>query len=197
MVESQLPNGLVRVACSAVQWRLSHALIGLHPCALVPKVPDIAPEYTVFNGGFRDSPEWGSSLIMLAEVRTCETRECFCQCCAGGGRLLLHPCTARCAVCAFVPPSYFIPRRRLHIQSEACVTPWLRRVHRSCSLATATMRRWYNTTGPWAHTCATWYGNALRFVCCSLVCLLCLSACLAVVLPPVYSLSSFTAHVFR
>lgn len=23
-------------------------------------VPDIAPEYTVFSGGFRDSPEWGS-----------------------------------------------------------------------------------------------------------------------------------------
>ena len=25
-------------------------------------VPDIAPEYTVFSGGFRDSPEWGSAL---------------------------------------------------------------------------------------------------------------------------------------
>ena len=25
-------------------------------------VPDIAPEYTVFGGGFRDSPEWGSAL---------------------------------------------------------------------------------------------------------------------------------------
>jgi hypothetical protein len=24
-------------------------------------VPDIAPEYTVFSGGFRDSPEWGSA----------------------------------------------------------------------------------------------------------------------------------------
>jgi len=25
-------------------------------------VPDIAPEYTVFSGGFRDSPEWGSGM---------------------------------------------------------------------------------------------------------------------------------------
>lgn len=28
-------------------------------------IPDIAPEYTVFEGGFRDSPEWGSSGIIL------------------------------------------------------------------------------------------------------------------------------------
>ena len=28
-------------------------------------VPDIAPEYTVFNGGFRDSPEWGSACILV------------------------------------------------------------------------------------------------------------------------------------
>lgn len=27
-------------------------------------VPDIAPEYTVFQGGFRDSPEWGSASII-------------------------------------------------------------------------------------------------------------------------------------
>ncbi len=27
-------------------------------------VPDIAPEYTVFPGGFRDSPEWGSACII-------------------------------------------------------------------------------------------------------------------------------------
>jgi hypothetical protein len=27
-------------------------------------VPDIAPEYTVFSGGFRDSPEWGSASII-------------------------------------------------------------------------------------------------------------------------------------
>jgi len=27
-------------------------------------VPDIAPEYVVFNGGFRDSPEWGSASIL-------------------------------------------------------------------------------------------------------------------------------------
>ncbi|MCY2993817.1 MAG: glycoside hydrolase family 78 protein [Planctomycetota bacterium] len=26
-------------------------------------VPDIAPEYTVFGGGFRDSPEWGSASV--------------------------------------------------------------------------------------------------------------------------------------
>ena len=28
-------------------------------------VPDIAPEYTVFSGGFRDSPEWGSALVIV------------------------------------------------------------------------------------------------------------------------------------
>jgi alpha-L-rhamnosidase len=28
-------------------------------------IPDIAPEYAVFDGGFRDSPEWGSSGIIL------------------------------------------------------------------------------------------------------------------------------------
>ena len=28
-------------------------------------VPDIAPEVTVFSGGFRDSPEWGSSAIIV------------------------------------------------------------------------------------------------------------------------------------
>ena len=27
-------------------------------------VPDIAPEYTVFPGGFRDSPEWGSAFVL-------------------------------------------------------------------------------------------------------------------------------------
>ena len=27
-------------------------------------VPDIAPEYTVFNKGFRDSPEWGSASVL-------------------------------------------------------------------------------------------------------------------------------------
>jgi alpha-L-rhamnosidase len=27
-------------------------------------VPDIAPEYTVFRGGFRDSPEWGSACLI-------------------------------------------------------------------------------------------------------------------------------------
>ena len=27
-------------------------------------VPDIAPEYTVFEGGFRDSPEWGSAYVI-------------------------------------------------------------------------------------------------------------------------------------
>ncbi|HEY5227584.1 MAG TPA: family 78 glycoside hydrolase catalytic domain, partial [Opitutaceae bacterium] len=29
-------------------------------------VPDIAPEYVVFPGGFRDSPEWGSTIILAA-----------------------------------------------------------------------------------------------------------------------------------
>lgn len=28
-------------------------------------IPDIAPEYTVFGGGFRDSPEWGSNGILM------------------------------------------------------------------------------------------------------------------------------------
>lgn len=28
-------------------------------------VPDIAPEYVVFDGGFRDSPEWGSAYVIL------------------------------------------------------------------------------------------------------------------------------------
>ena len=29
-------------------------------------VPDIAPEYVQFNGGFRDSPEWGSAFLLSA-----------------------------------------------------------------------------------------------------------------------------------
>ena len=28
-------------------------------------MPSIAPEFTVFSGGFRDSPEWGSSVIIV------------------------------------------------------------------------------------------------------------------------------------
>jgi alpha-L-rhamnosidase len=28
-------------------------------------VPDIAPEYTVFSGGFRDDPNWGSSMVLV------------------------------------------------------------------------------------------------------------------------------------
>ena len=28
-------------------------------------VPSIAPEFTVFSGGYRDSPEWGSSMILV------------------------------------------------------------------------------------------------------------------------------------
>ena len=28
-------------------------------------VPDIAPEYVVFGGGFRDSPEWGSACVLV------------------------------------------------------------------------------------------------------------------------------------
>jgi hypothetical protein len=39
MADSQLPNGLI---------------------------PDIAPEYTIFSGGFRDSPEWGSAFLLVA-----------------------------------------------------------------------------------------------------------------------------------
>jgi hypothetical protein len=29
-------------------------------------VPDITPEYVVFNDGFRDSPEWGSAIVLAA-----------------------------------------------------------------------------------------------------------------------------------
>ncbi|AWI09662.1 hypothetical protein CKA38_10730 [Ereboglobus luteus] len=39
MADSQLPSGLV---------------------------PDIAPEYTIFAGGFRDSPEWGAAFVLAA-----------------------------------------------------------------------------------------------------------------------------------
>jgi hypothetical protein len=28
-------------------------------------IPDIAPEYTIFQGGFRDSPEWGSAFVIV------------------------------------------------------------------------------------------------------------------------------------
>jgi alpha-L-rhamnosidase len=28
-------------------------------------IPDIAPEFTVFSGGFRDDPNWGSAMILL------------------------------------------------------------------------------------------------------------------------------------
>jgi alpha-L-rhamnosidase len=28
-------------------------------------VPDIAPEYTVFSGGFRDDPNWGSAMVLV------------------------------------------------------------------------------------------------------------------------------------
>ncbi len=28
-------------------------------------IPDIAPEFVPFEGGFRDSPEWGSACIIL------------------------------------------------------------------------------------------------------------------------------------
>src|SRR6185369_4882500 len=29
-------------------------------------IPNIAPEYTVFKGAFRDSPEWGATFILAA-----------------------------------------------------------------------------------------------------------------------------------
>ena len=41
MQEAQLPNGLV---------------------------PDIAPEYTVFSSGFRDSPEWGAAIALTPAI---------------------------------------------------------------------------------------------------------------------------------
>lgn len=34
-------------------------------------VPDIAPEYVVFEGGFRDSPEWGSAGVILPWLLYC------------------------------------------------------------------------------------------------------------------------------
>jgi hypothetical protein len=34
-------------------------------------VPDIAPEFTVFGGGFRDSPEWGSAYV-IAPWQVCQ-----------------------------------------------------------------------------------------------------------------------------
>jgi hypothetical protein len=43
MADAQLPNGLV---------------------------PDIAPEYVVFDEGFRDSPEWGSAIVLAAWQHT-------------------------------------------------------------------------------------------------------------------------------
>jgi hypothetical protein len=33
--------------------------------ARIAQVPDIAPEYVVFQGGFRDSPEWGSAAVLI------------------------------------------------------------------------------------------------------------------------------------
>jgi hypothetical protein len=48
-------------------------------------VPDIAPEYVVFEGGFRDSPEWGSALLQLPGERaarpctTCPSPQYICQ----------------------------------------------------------------------------------------------------------------------
>lgn len=34
-------------------------------------VPDIAPEYVIFNGGFRDSPEWGAYSAGIPPRRLC------------------------------------------------------------------------------------------------------------------------------
>jgi hypothetical protein len=31
-------------------------------------IPDIAPEYVVFEGGFRDSPEWGGALFVIPQL---------------------------------------------------------------------------------------------------------------------------------
>jgi len=42
MIDSQLSNGLI---------------------------PDIAPEYVVFSGGFRDSPEWGSTMLLVSVLQ--------------------------------------------------------------------------------------------------------------------------------
>ena len=47
--------------------RFFHKIIDDMQAAQLPNglVPDIAPEYVTFEGGFRDSPEWGSAYVIL------------------------------------------------------------------------------------------------------------------------------------
>jgi hypothetical protein len=49
-----LPKFFNKIACDMSDAQLEDGL-----------VPDIAPEYTKFPGGFRDSPEWGSACILV------------------------------------------------------------------------------------------------------------------------------------
>jgi hypothetical protein len=42
-------------------------------------VPDIAPEYVPFLGGFRDSPEWGSACILVPGGSPAYTQSCDCN----------------------------------------------------------------------------------------------------------------------
>lgn len=51
MFNFALPNFYAKVSRDMNESQLANGL-----------VPDIAPEYTVFAGGFRDSPEWGSAV---------------------------------------------------------------------------------------------------------------------------------------
>jgi alpha-L-rhamnosidase len=50
----QIPVLLTKVCCDISDAQLDNGM-----------VPDIAPEYTVFGGGFRDSPEWGSACVLI------------------------------------------------------------------------------------------------------------------------------------
>lgn len=59
MFNYALPNFYAKVSRDMDESQLANGL-----------VPDIAPEYTVFSGGFRDSPEWGSAVAFNpAQVR--------------------------------------------------------------------------------------------------------------------------------
>ncbi|MDR0537085.1 MAG: family 78 glycoside hydrolase catalytic domain, partial [Tannerellaceae bacterium] len=62
----------VHLMGSSVQYnynikRLYHKIVNDIRTAQLPDglVPDIVPEYVVFGGGFRDSPEWGSSAVIV------------------------------------------------------------------------------------------------------------------------------------
>jgi len=53
MYNYEVPTFYAKIANDMSEAQLSNGM-----------VPDIAPEYTVFGGGFRDSPEWGSAFVI-------------------------------------------------------------------------------------------------------------------------------------